>query len=197
MTVVGATELREGSKPGDAETATMHKFSSGGGFSNIMKTPDYQKDAVATYLSKHNPGYKSYETDDNGKIPKDTDGIYNRAGRGYLDVSANGLNGVVVLDGKEYHSGGTSMSALITRIINERISNGKKGPLDFLNPALYQNPGTFNDITSGDQHMGGPAGDDGPSFCHNNGFSAVEGWGPVSGLGTPDYGKMLKVLGQL
>ncbi|KAM3484104.1 hypothetical protein MY8738_002543 [Beauveria namnaoensis] len=197
ITSVGATELPVGSSPGDAETATMHKFSSGGGFSNVNAAPDYQKSALATYFSQHDPGYKSYNTTD-GVIPSNS-GIYNRAGRGYPDVSANGLYGVVVVNGREGTSGGTSQSApifaaLINRIINERIKAGKKGPLGFLNPTLYQNPSVFNDIVSGDQHLGGPQGDESPSECGNKGFSAVKGWDPVTGLGTPNYPKLLSVL---
>ncbi|KAJ3494117.1 hypothetical protein NLG97_g4284 [Lecanicillium saksenae] len=196
VTAVGATQLPAGSNPGDAETATMEAFSSGGGFSNVITAPDYQKDALATYFSQHDPGYKSYNTTD-GTIP--SSGIYNRIGRGYPDVSANGLYGVVVVNGREGTSGGTSQSApifaaLVTRIINERIKAGKKGPLGFLNPVLYQNPGMFNDIVSGDQHLGGPNGDGQPSACGNKGFSAVKGWDPVTGLGTPNYPKLLSVL---
>ncbi|OAA55092.1 Peptidase S8/S53, subtilisin/kexin/sedolisin [Cordyceps fumosorosea ARSEF 2679] len=193
ITSVGATQLPAGSSPGDAETAVMDRFSSGGGFSNVNAAPDYQKAALAT---QHDPGYKSYNTTD-GTIPNNG-GIYNRAGRGYPDVSANGLYGVVVVNGREGTSGGTSQSApifaaLINRIINERIKAGKQGPLGFLNPTLYQNPGMFNDITSGDQHLGGPNGDGAPSECGNNGFSAVPGWDPVTGLGTPNYAKLLSV----
>lgn len=154
----------------------------------------------SSYFSQHDPGYQSYNTTD-GTVPDDG-GIYNRAGRGYPDVSANGLYGVVVVNGREGTSGGTSQSApifaaLINRIINERIKAGKKGPLGFLNPTLYQNPGMFNDITSGDQHLGGQNGDGQPSACGNNGFSAVEGWDPVTGLGTPNYPKMLSVFSAL
>lgn len=46
VTAVGATYLETGKKPGDPESATTG-FSSGGGFSNIWITPDYQKDAVS------------------------------------------------------------------------------------------------------------------------------------------------------
>lgn len=31
------------------------------------------------------------------------------------------------------------------------------------------------------------------SICQVDGFSAVEGWDPASGLGTPDYPKLLEV----
>lgn len=117
-------------------------------------------------------------------------------------MSANGLNGVIYDQGKEYTTGGTSQSApifaaLITRINNERTKNGGKAPLGFLNPAFYQNPNIFHDITSGDQHLGGQGSDGRPSACGNKGFSAVAGWDPVTGLGTPNYPQMSKVLGAL
>ena len=46
VTAVGATTLPPGSQPGAAETAATG-FSSGGGFSNVFTTPDYQKNAVS------------------------------------------------------------------------------------------------------------------------------------------------------
>ncbi|CEJ93720.1 Putative Alkaline serine protease AorO [[Torrubiella] hemipterigena] len=158
ITIVGATQLPDGVEPGGAETATMQPFSPGGGFSNINAAPDYQANALATYFSQYDPGYKFYNTT-NGTIPNNG-GIYNRSGRGYPDVSAVGLHGVVIVKGNGTTlGGGTSMSApifagLINRIINERITAGKMGPLGFLNPTLYQNPDMFNDIISGDEHLG-------------------------------------------
>jgi len=84
--------------------------------------------------------------------------------------------------------GGTSMSAplvaaIFTRINEERLAVGKK-PIGFANPTLYDNPQMFNDITVGDQRNGG---------CGTIGFSAVEGWDPVTGLGTPRYEDWLTV----
>ncbi|KAK2603824.1 hypothetical protein QQS21_004026 [Conoideocrella luteorostrata] len=188
VTSVGSTVLLS-----SGEEIATETFSSGGGFSNIWTTPDYQKDAVATYFSQHDPGYKSYNTKD-GKIPT-TGGIYNRAGRGYPDVAALGDNGVVVVRGQSGTSGGTSMSAplvgaIFTRINEERIKAGKKS-IGFANPALYKNPAMFTDVTTGDQSKGGPGGDGRPSACGNKGFSAVKGWDPVTGLGTPIYPAML------
>ena len=92
------------------------------------------------------------------------------------------------------------MNCKINRINEERIAAGKS-VLGFLNPAMYANPGMFNDITNGtnpdckstlglhnlilvvkaDGYLGNTVG-----------FSAVEGWDPVTGLGTPNYPKMLK-----
>ncbi|KAG8411214.1 hypothetical protein J3459_016525 [Metarhizium acridum] len=189
VTSVGSTVLLAGGEEIATET-----FSSGGGFSNIWSTPDYQKDAVSAYFSKHDPGYKSYTTDD-GTVPA-TGGIYNRAGRGYPDVAALGDNGVVVVNGEPGTSGGTSMSAplvgaILTRINEERIKAGKK-TIGFANPALYSNPAMFTDVVGGDQSRGGPSGDRQPSACGNKGFSAVRGWDPVTGLGTPIYPAMLE-----
>ncbi|OTA00191.1 tripeptide peptidase [Trichoderma parareesei] len=193
VTSVGATTLPSGEQPGDAETAVT-TFSSGGGFSNIWTTPSYQADAIASYFANHDPGYASYNTS-GGVIPT-TGGIYNRAGRGYPDVSAVGDNGVVVNKEEEVLEGGTSMSAplfagILTRINEERIAAGKS-PIGFANPALYANPSMFHDITVGNQAKGGPNGDSGASACGNTGFSAVSGWDPVTGLGTPDYPALLE-----
>ncbi|OAR01405.1 hypothetical protein LLEC1_04070 [Akanthomyces lecanii] len=200
LTVVGATTIPKGRSVTDEHPEVVTtSFSPGGGFSNIYKSPDYQKSAVSDYFSKHDPGYKSYTTSD-GKIPK-TGGIYNRAGRGYPDLAALGDNTAFIIQGSQQTTGGTSESAplvaaIFTRINEERIAAGKK-PLGFVNPAIYQHPEIFNDITEGDQSLGGPNGDSQPSACGNKGFSAVAGWDPVTGLGTPNYEMAVKVLGAL
>lgn len=88
------------------------------------------------------------------------------------DVSANGDNIAVYVGGKFGLSGGTSaatpiFSSIVNRIIEARLAIGK-GPLGFLNPALYANPWVLNDITNGTN-----------PGCGTNGFSAVKGWDPV------------------
>ncbi|KAJ6784091.1 hypothetical protein PWT90_06855 [Aphanocladium album] len=198
VTAVGSTMLPKGSKIGDPEIVTT-SFSPGGGFSNIFSRPSYQNKAVSNYLLRHNPNYFSYETA-NGTIPTDTRGIYNRAGRAYPDVSAAGDNGLVVAHGNSTLVGGTSMSAPIIASIFNRINDARlsagKGPIGFANPALYaaasKVPGFYNDVTVGDQSLGGIFSDRGLSACGNNGFSAVEGWDPVTGFGTPNYPKWEK-----
>lgn len=79
---------------------------------------------------------------------------------------------------------GTSASSpifasLVNRIVEERLAIGK-GPLGFINPVLYTHPEVLNDITNGSN-----------PGCGTNGFDAVAGWDPVTGLGTPNYPKML------
>ena len=114
--------------------------------------------------------------------------VYNDTGkaRGYPDISAIGLSGVTVFNGQTLSVGGTSLSApiiggIITLLNEARIAAGK-GSIGFLNPTLYANPDAFNDITIGNN-----------PGCHTGGFNATPGWDPVTGLGTPDYGKLLDI----
>jgi tripeptidyl-peptidase I len=62
---------------------------------------------VATYLQTSNPPYPYYEGGQNiGK----NGGLYNRLGRGYPDVAANGDNIAVFNEGNFTLEGGTSAS---------------------------------------------------------------------------------------
>lgn len=82
--------------------------------------------------------------------------------------------------------GGTSAStpvfaAIINRINEERIAAGKS-TVGFVNPTLYAHPGVFNDVTVGTN-----------PGCGVEGFRCQPGWDPVTGLGTPNYPKMLNL----
>lgn len=106
--------------------------------------------------------------------------------RGFPDVAANGANYVVTIDGSLSLVYGTSASsptfgAIITLINEQRIKAGKTA-VGFINPTIYANPGAFNDIVTG-----------GNQGCGTVGFTSVAGWDPVTGLGTPNYGKLLAV----
>lgn len=174
ITNVGATQVNPGATVYEPESAADQSdfvYSSGGGFSNIFSTPSYQKSALQTYFSQHNPSWL---------IPyglgSNQNGNYNKTGRGYPDVAANGWNIASVKDGNIFGSYGTSASApifaaLINRINEVRLNSGK-GSLGFLNPTMYANPSMFNDITNGSN-----------PGCNTPGFDAVPGWDPVTGLG--------------
>ncbi|KAK5135062.1 hypothetical protein LTR08_005722 [Meristemomyces frigidus] len=190
LTNVGATKVYPGRTVYEPESAVVDTpghpyrgaFSSGGGFSNIFPIPAYQASAVATYFADHNPPYPYYF---NGQY-NSSDGLYNRNGRGIPDVAANGDNLATYVDGNFTLEGGTSASspifaALVNRINEERIKAGK-GPVGFINPVLYNNPGVLNDIVNGTN-----------PGCGTDGFSCAEGWDPVTGLGTANYPKMLKL----
>jgi len=96
-------------------------------------------------------------------------------------------------------------AAIISLLNSELISRGKK-PLGFLNPWLYSRKvaPTFNDITVGRStgcnglSWGKPIATDPvlgpPQIIPGAGWDAVSGWDPVTGLGTPDFSKMLEAL---
>lgn len=81
---------------------------------------------------------------------------------------------------------GSSLSAPIVasiiNMINDERTQAGKGPVGFINCVLYKNPDIFNDIQKGSN-----------PGCFTDGFEAVAGWDPVTGLGTPNYPKMLEV----
>ncbi|KAF2999996.1 hypothetical protein E8E14_000857 [Neopestalotiopsis sp. 37M] len=181
LTNVGSTYVPAGSTVNDPEVATT-SFGSGGGFSNIFPVPDYQAAAVQTYYDTADPTYAYYT---NGSYETST-GVYNRDGRGIPDVAANGDNIAVYVQGRLGTEGGTSASspifaALVTRINEERLAAGKS-PVGFVNPTLYENPDVLNDIVTGNN-----------PGCGTKGFSCAKGWDPVTGLGTPNYPKMLEL----
>jgi len=172
ITSVGATQIKVGSSVTQPEEAAESVIYSGGGFSNVFPMPSYQKEAVATYFAEHKPPYGSDRYNTSEKT------------RGFPDVSANGVNYVIAIDGSFSYVFGTSCStpvfgSILTLINSARLSIGKSS-IGFINPALYANPGMLNDITSG-----------GNQGCGTPGFTAVPGWDPVTGLGTPNFPKML------
>lgn len=146
---------------------TDHYFG-GGGFSNLFPVPDYQKSATSGYLSK---------------IGNTDQGEYNAAGRGFPDVSAQGANYAIRLLGQDDVESGTSASApafsAVLALINSARKAAGKGLLGWVNPSLYSNPSAFTDVTEG-----------GSYGCNNgDGFAALPGWDPSTGLGTPNFAK--------
>ena len=174
MTAVGATQIVPGASVTAPEEACETVIYSGGGFSNRFAKPSYQSSAVASYFANHKPTYTATQYNNSQTV------------RGYPDVAANGANYVVAVDGSLSLIYGTSASSptfgSVITLINEQRANSGKGSVGFLNPTLYANPTILNDITSG-----------GNQGCGTPGFTAVTGWDPVTGLGTPNYTKMLPV----
>ncbi|KAH8081328.1 peptidase S8/S53 domain-containing protein [Cristinia sonorae] len=174
VTSVGATQVNPGAKVTDPESACMQVIYSGGGFSNYFAMPDYQKSAVKNYLTKFPPSFAP--------------NLWNATGtsRAFPDISANGANYVVAVNGNFSRVFGTSAStpvvgALLTSINDARIAIGKR-PIGFINPTIYSAKfaGAWNDVTSGTN-----------PGCGTPGFAATPGWDPVTGLGTPNFAKLL------
>ena len=57
--------------------------------------------------------------------------------------------------------------------------------MGFLNPFLYANPDAFFDVTLGSNKP------DQTGFVQPYGFNCSRGWDPVTGLGTPKFGRLL------
>ncbi|KAI0198831.1 peptidase S8/S53 domain-containing protein [Astrocystis sublimbata] len=184
---VGSTYLPTNRTAGkDAEVATS-RFRSGGGFSNIYDAPEWQADIVSAYLAKADLDFEGYEGGGaNYSNARAGIGRFNTIGRAYPDVAANGDRFVISSGGRLVSIGGTSASAplwggVVTLINEERLEMGK-GPVGFIHPVLYAHPEVFNDITVGDN-----------AGCKTTGFPALEGWDPVTGMGTPNYPKLLEL----
>ncbi|KAF2232319.1 subtilisin-like protein [Viridothelium virens] len=165
------TDLASGTEP---EQACETVIFSGGGFSNVFPLPDYQADAVNSYLTNYPPPYGADKYNNSGTV------------RAIPDVSANGANYVIAIDGEFGLVYGTSASSptfgsVITLINGQRFDAGKSS-VGFLNPTLYANSSVLNDITEGDN-----------PGCATSGFQAQPGWDPVTGLGTPNYPKLLEL----
>ncbi|KAH9035422.1 peptidase S8/S53 domain-containing protein [Lactarius hengduanensis] len=146
---------------------------SGGGFSLYFPRPPYQNNAVPTFLRTLGGQYN---------------GFYNPGGRGVPDIALQAIDFFIVVKSELWTSRGTSCAtpaaAGIISLLNDyRISIGRP-PLGFLNVWLYGIClGGLNDITSGSN-----------PGCNTNGFSAVPGWDPVTGLGSLDFERLVAIL---
>jgi len=175
VTAVGATMGVESGSP-ESVCSTKGKSSvlkagstrplitSGGGFSNIERTPRWQA----------------------GHVPAQT------RGRGVPDVSVAGHAYAMVVGGRWVTVDGTSASAPafagMVSMINARRKASGEPLVGYLNPMLYENAGAFRDITEGDNKCASS----GARCC--GGFEAGPGWDAASGLGVPDFGELFAKL---
>lgn len=117
---------------------------------------------------------------------------YNASGRGVPDIAAQGSQYAVRVSGQWGRVGGTSAAtptvASILALLNDARAAKGIPSLGFVNPLLYKRGG-LNDITKGASkgcaELPSPA---------NGGFPAKNGWDAVTGLGTPDYNQLEKIV---
>lgn len=153
--------------------------SSGGGFSNTFATPQYQEEHLRRYYASEGGHLEGFQD------------LFNASGRGYPDAAAAATSVEIATGGRFHYAYGTSSStpifaAMIAKINNERLRVGKS-PVGFINPVLYGNAQAFRDVVDG--HNSGCGVDDA--------FRASKGWDAATGLGSPDYEKLLEVFMQL
>ncbi|KAL1941498.1 hypothetical protein VTO73DRAFT_6937 [Trametes versicolor] len=166
VTAVGSTR---GINPENAAD-----FSSGG-FSDVFLRPAYQLDAVAGYMKQLGSANAS---------------SVNTTGRAYPDVSAQGSQFVVEVNGPPQTFASTSASsatfAAVVALLNDRLLNAGKPPLGFLNPLLYSKGlPALKDIVSGSSSS---------SCGARDGLAATPGWDPATGLGTPNFRKLVAIV---
>lgn len=179
VTAVGATQLianrtvqlnRTFTSP---EVAAETRIESGGGFSNVFGLPAYQAAAVKNWFATAKPPYGADRFNNSQQT------------RGYPDIAANGIGYITAIDGKFGLVYGTSAStptvASVFVLINQARLDAGKSSIGFVNPVLYANPKALNDVISG-KNPG----------CGTQGFSAQAGWDPITGLGTPNFPKLLE-----
>jgi subtilase family serine protease len=140
---------------------------SGGGFSQFFATPGFQQalpSSVQTQLNQR---------------------------RGVPDIaaSADPSSGLLIYaQGHWGVIGGTSAATPAWAAIGAIANQVAGHPLGFLNPALYKveaaNGQDFRDVTVGDNSFHGGGVD-------VQGYPAVTGWDPITGLGTPNSEKLL------
>jgi len=115
---------------------------SSGGFSNRWPMPSWQADAVATYF-KTGTG-----------IPKESTGHYNKSGRAYPDISAQASDFTVVANfipnpGVAGTSCASPTASGVIALVNDARLQAGKSVLGYLNPFIYKNAASWNDITKG------------------------------------------------
>lgn len=164
VTSVGATEAFE-------PEVAVQRYGSGAGFSNYFGAPEYQKETVDDYIENLNGLY---------------DGLYNKSGRAYPDVAAQGNHDIVHWAGIVKTIGGTSASSptfgAVIGLVNDALLAAGKPVLGFLNPWIYGGAyEALNDIVGGSS-----------TGCECEGFPAKEGWDAVTGWGTPNFPKLVK-----
>lgn len=149
-------------------------YASGSGFSDYFDRPAWQDNVVSEYVDNLGDLY---------------DGLYNKDGRAYPDLAAQGLYFAYFWNGTEGTISGTSASTPLTAgifaLVNDALLASGKKQLGFLNPWLYKKGYKgLTDITKGYSHG-----------CNVEGFPVTEGWDPITGFGTPDFPKLVKLAG--
>jgi len=175
VTAVGGTDFSTKSTIGAESVWSC----GGGGFSNEFPTPSWQQADVTAYLST-------------ATLPDASK--FNASGRGYPDISALGgqVNPYcVAYSGGSKFGGvaGTSASCpvaagIFAQLNNVRLNNNQPS-LGWLNPFIYEHPECFNDVKDGSQNN-----------CNagTTGFETITGWDPATGLGSPNYECLAKLM---
>ena len=170
VTSVGGTTFVSGNS---GEEMATTQFGSGGGFTFDWPAPEFQKSFIDDYF-RNQP-----------RLPPPYS--YNRSCRGTPDVSALAEGYQVINGGRWMPVAGTSASCpmfagMVGLLNNVRLQNKKT--LGYLNPLLYAHSDAFVDVVKGDN--------DDKKIGY--GWYCAKGWDPATGLGTPNFGKLVEIV---
>ena len=188
ITAVGGTQ---------AVTPEVAWNASSGGFSHYFKRPWYQELAVENYINRHldHETREYYEQYTNFK------------GAAFADIAAHSLYPYIAIvnKGKLVGTGGTSaaspqVASIIALLNSVRFEQGKPS-LGFLNPFLYLiGHRGLHDITGGaaegcqgvNLQTGQPV--EGAGVIPGAHWPSAPGWDPATGLGTPNFEELRKLV---
>jgi subtilase family serine protease len=168
--VGGTTAIRNGATVEEKVwNSTSEEGGSGGGFSDFFTTPSFQSTLPSSVQSQ----------------------LQNRRGVPDVAGAADPLTGLAFYQNGVWSlAGGTSASAPLWAALIA-IANQMAGhSLGFINPALYKlalsshYAQDFHDITNGNNNVNYKG-------VTVEGYPAVQGWDPTTGLGTPNAEKLL------
>lgn len=164
-------------------------YFSSGGFSDLWPRPMYQDEAVENFLQT--------QLGDRQK------GLFDPRGRAFPDVAAQSVRYIIADAGHMIFEDGTSCAAPtfagIIGLLNAARISSHLPPLGFLNPWLYSvGKLGLNDIVHGGStgcngHFRFEGDLNGSPVVPYASWNATPGWDPVTGLGTPDFGKLLEL----
>jgi subtilase family serine protease len=164
----GTTMIRNGSRI-EEMVWNSNGGASGGGFSDFFATPSFQKTLPSSVQSE----------------------LQNRRGVPDIAGDADPLTGLAMYqDGAWMLTGGTSASAPLWAALIAVANQMAGHSLGFINTALYKMAMTshyaqdFRDITVGNNDVNYKG-------VSVQGYPAVQGWDPVTGLGTPNAEQLL------
>jgi tripeptidyl-peptidase I len=167
------------------------QFGSGGGISASIP-----RDPVAAFQATPVESYLRRARRAGWPFPPAT--AVDASGRATPDVATLGEGYVVVQSGVDGLLSGTSASApafaAMVSLLNEARLQRAGRPMGFLNPWLYQHGSVaFRDIVGGTNALVGFAEQGSSAAPMAYGWNATVGWDAVTGLGVPDFQRMLEV----
>lgn len=179
ITIGGTMGPEDGNPEIACQASQGGRITTGGGFSAVYDQLSHQNDAVSGYfetisgIADPAPGFDSSK-------------------RAYPDLSLMANNYILVIGGNTAALSATSAAAdvfaAMVSLVNSELVDLGGSTLGWINPTVYDKYWQFtNDITSGNNSCLAQVDVAGPIECCTEGFTATEGWDPVSGFGSINF----------